>query len=147
MVFFSYPKAEKSLSFIVGLGPSHATRACEGFPRHRPRNPAIAGDRPPHYDKKNGSQIIAGDRPPRYDKKRPLTVGRGPVPRHAAVYRTVAGDRSTRYDNGKGSWAKNGPPHRRARACPSPIVRAIQRSRETGTTKKTVLRSVGPECL
>ena len=27
-------------------------------------------------------------------------VGRGPVPRHAPVYRTIAGDRPPRYGNG-----------------------------------------------
>ncbi len=40
---------------------------------------------------------IAGDRPPRYEKKRHFTVGRGPVPRHAAVYRKLAEDRPPRY--------------------------------------------------
>ena len=48
----------------------------------------------------------AGDRPPRYEKitarvtkTPPFTVGRGPVPRHAPVYRTIAGDRPPRYGN------------------------------------------------
>ena len=37
---------------------------------------------------------IAGDRPPRYGcgGRLPFTVGRGPVPRHASVYRTLAGE-------------------------------------------------------
>ena len=53
---------------------------------------------------------IAGDRPPRYGKNNaPLTVGRGPVPRHA----TIAEDRPPRYEK------KRSPPYRRARACPS----------------------------
>ena len=40
----------------------------------------------------------AGDRPPRYGKKRhPLTVGRGPVPRHHSRPRTLAGDRPPPY--------------------------------------------------
>ena len=44
--------------------------------------------------------VIAGDRPPRYGEKNvPLTVGRGPVPRHA----TNAGDRPPRYGSGRGS--------------------------------------------
>ena len=38
-----------------------------------------------------GPMEIAGDRPPRYEKKRyPLTVGRGPVPRHASIERETA---------------------------------------------------------
>ena len=41
---------------------------------------------------------IAGDRPPRYgEKNASFTVGRGPVPRHAAIAPTLAGDRSPRY--------------------------------------------------
>ena len=47
---------------------------------------------------------VAGDRQPRYGTGRvscrktpPFPVGRGPVPRHAAVYRTFAGDRPPRY--------------------------------------------------
>ena len=47
---------KKRHPLTVGRGP---------VPRHRSRNPTLAGDRPP-----------------RYDKKRPLTVGRGSVPRH-----------------------------------------------------------------
>ena len=77
---------------------------------------ALAGDRPPRYDKKRRlltvgrgpvprhrscprTPTLAGDRPPRYGKKRPLTVGRGPVPRHRSCPRnpTLAGDRPTRY--------------------------------------------------
>ena len=40
---------------------------------------------------------LAGDRPPRYEKKRyPHTVGRGPVPRHAAIAEeTSEGPRAT----------------------------------------------------
>ena len=48
----AFPAAEGPL-FIVGRGP---------VPRHRPRNPTIAGDRPPRYEK----------------KRHPLIVGRGP---------------------------------------------------------------------
>ena len=55
-------------------------------------------------------------------KTPPLHVGRGPVPRHAAVYRTIAGDRPPRYGTGRVSWSKNGPLPRRARACPSQCV-------------------------
>ena len=43
----------------------------------------------------------------RFKKRHPLTVGRGPVPRHAWVDRNLAGDRPPRYD-------KNATPHRRA---------------------------------
>ena len=64
--------------------------------------------------------IRGGQAPALRWKKRHPTVGRGPVPRHAAVYRTLAGDRPPRYGNTRVSWAKNGPPSRRARACPSP---------------------------
>ena len=74
---------------------------------------------------------VAGDRPPRYEKKRlSFTVGRGPVPRHAAI----AGDRPPRYGK-KGvseiaqrrggqapalRYPEPPPPYRRAGACPSP---------------------------
>ena len=80
---------EKTLPLTVGRGP---------VPRHRPRNLTLAGDRPPHYDKKNGI---------------PFTVGRGSVPRHRPRNLTLAGDRPR-------ATIKNASPHRRARACPSP---------------------------
>ncbi len=81
-------------------------------------------------------------------KTAPFPVGRGPVPRHAAIYRTIAGDRPPRYDNGTVSLlagdrpprygnrtfsSQNGPFHRRARACPSPCC----------GLSKTSFRSVG----
>ena len=37
----------------------------------------------------------------------PFTVGRGPVPRHAAVYPTIAGDRPPRYGKGGDFRRKN----------------------------------------
>ena len=46
-------------------------------PRHRSRIPTFAGDRPPRYG-------LQG--------RLPFTVGRGPVPRHASVYRKLAGE-------------------------------------------------------
>ena len=60
---------------------------------------------------------IAGDRPPRYGnrtvsfltEKRPLTVGRGPVPRHAPVHRKLAGDRPPRYGIGAFFFAERPP--------------------------------------
>ncbi len=66
----------------------------------------------------------------RYPKRLPFTVGRGPVPRHAAIAgnspramepETIAGDRPPRYGAQHGSFL------RRARACPSPccVNRAI----------------------
>ena len=69
---------------------------------------------------------IAGDRPPRYGEKNatpPLTVGRGPVPRHPSRNSTIAGE--TRSDarmasEGPRTTKKITPLHRRARACPSP---------------------------
>ena len=42
-------------------------------------------------------------------KTSPFRVGRGPVPRHAAVYRKFAGDRPPRCGNGRGSSSKNAP--------------------------------------
>ena len=39
----------------------------------------------------------------------PFTVGRGPVPRQAALYRKLAGDRPPRYGNRTVSEPKNGP--------------------------------------
>ena len=61
--------------------------------------------------------------------ERPLTVGRGPVPRHASGYRKLAGE--TRSD---ARVASEGP-----RATVLPVS---SRSRGTGS-----FRSVGPECL
>ena len=51
-----------------------------------------------------------GQAPALREKTPRVTVGRGPVPRHA----TIAGDRPPRYGR------KNAAPSRRARACPSP---------------------------
>ena len=101
-------------------------------------------------------------------KNAPFTVGRGPVPRHAAVYRTLAGDRPPRYGNRTVSWQQNGPLHRRARACPSPCrglpktrgrqsprygigtvsyrMRGVPRLETFGLSNGS-FRSVGPECL
>ena len=55
-----------------------------------------------------------------FSQNAPFTVGRGPVPRHAAVYRKLAGDRPPRYGIGTVAEPKNGRLPRRARACPSP---------------------------
>ena len=60
-----------------------------------------------------------------------ITVGRGPVPRHVSAPRTIARETRSharirgppRYGNGTSS-SQNAPPHRRARACPSPGYRA-----------------------
>ena len=57
---------------------------------------------------------------PRHANCTIFTGGRGPVPRHTSVYRKFAGDRPPRYGSGRIPWQKNGPPHRMARACPSP---------------------------
>ena len=107
---------------------SRRARACPS-PSSCTRNPTLAGDRPPRYEK----------------KRHPFTVGRGPVPRHRSGVRTphpcrsrspdpdlfvirrsqttdgetyivtmeIAGDRPPRYE-------KKRLPHRRAGACPSP---------------------------
>ena len=46
--------------------------------------------------------MLARDRPSRYGVEDvPFIVGRGPVPRHAAVYRNLARDRPSRYGMGK----------------------------------------------
>ena len=58
-----------------------SARACPSPAFSRKCNPTIAGDRPPRYDKKTP----------------PLTVGRGPVPRHRPRTPTLAGDRPPRY--------------------------------------------------
>ena len=95
-------RAAKISSFTVARGP---------VPRRAPVYRIIAGDRPPHYGNRTVSWL--NERPP-------IIVGRGPVPRHAAVYQMIAGDRPPRYGNRTVSEPKNGPLHRRARACPSP---------------------------
>ena len=108
---------QKRPRMLVGRGPV-------------PRHAAIAGDRPPRYGEKtplhrraracpspcsdrggNPLGCACGIRgPPRYvTKQAHLSVGRGPVPRHAPL----AGDRPPRY-------GEKTPLHRRARACPSP---------------------------
>ena len=64
-------------------------------------------------------------------KKTPLLpVGRGPVPRHAAIAR----DRPPRY-------GKNSPLHRRARACPSPCVLLSERITSVGQDRLILTRS------
>ena len=80
---------------------------------------------------------VAGTGPCYGEKTPPLHVGRGPVPRHRPRNPTIAGDRPPRYGWRKdplatlvkelemfpGPRATGGektPPHRRARACPSP---------------------------
>ena len=69
----------------------------------------------------------------------PRPVGRGPVPRHAAI----AGDRPPRYGNRNGSFL------RRARACPSPCPDLVK-DRSSGSPdservdgKKTARVTVG----
>ena len=58
----------------------HKSSNVAGVLRHRActRNPTLAGDRPPRYDKKTP----------------PFTVGRGPVPRHAFGCQTASHRRS-----------------------------------------------------
>ena len=65
--------------FIVGCGPSHATRACERVPLAIVRARQRSRGTGPRDTKKNGA--IRKKTPPR-------NVGRGPVPRHA----TIAGE-------------------------------------------------------
>ena len=64
----------------------------------------------------------------RLEKRLSFTVGRGPVPRHAAISRETAwvGVRFSRRSDARGGqapalrYARPSPFHRRARACPSP---------------------------
>ena len=59
---------------------------------------------------------VASEGPPRYDEKtRPLHVGRGPVPRHAAIAGETLSDARVASE-GPRATVKNGPFHRRARA-------------------------------
>ena len=107
---------KKRYPLTVARGPSDATRASERVSlamRLAVRPPHLCRSRSPDLDPfvirrsqttERDTHIrtmeIAGDRPPRYDKKRyPLTVGRGPVPRHASRSRnpTCAGDKPPRY--------------------------------------------------
>ena len=95
------------------------------------------------------------DRPRDMRKKTPpLHVGRGPVPRHAAIAGETRSDARVASE-GPRATVKNGLLHRRAWALAGlhtrwqvslASVRAFQRSRGTGprATKKTSLRSVGP---
>ena len=82
---------------------------------------------------------VAGDRPPRYGKKRHVTVGRGPVPRQAAI----AGDRPPRYGKKRHVTVGLGPSHatRAGERVSLAIVRATEK------TSLVLFRSVGPECL
>ena len=86
---------------------------------------------------------MASEGAPRYGEKTPpLHVGRGPVPRHAPVYRKIARDRPSRYGIGTASGpsdvregqalalrGRRFPCHRRAGACPPPCC-ALPKPRE-----------------
>ena len=83
-----------------------------------------------------GTMELAGDRQPRYDKKRPpLTVGRGPVPRHRACTRhlTLAGACPPRYGE------KNAFPSRRTVG--KPVPRHRSRARPVGQDRLILTRS------
>ena len=94
---------ERNVPLTVGRGP---------VPRHPSRTPTRAGDRPPRYGK----------------KRRPFIVGRGPVPRQRSCARAcraglpdldpfvIRRSQTTEERN------VPPPPHRRARACPSPSL-------------------------
>ena len=80
---------------IVGRGP---------VPRHAAVSRNLARDRPSRYgigkvlgpsDAREGQALALRE------KTVCVTVGRGPVPRHAAVYRNLAGDGPPRYGIGK----------------------------------------------
>ena len=63
-----------------------------GSPRHASRMPTIAGDRPPRYGPGTANYGSRGTGPRATVKETALiTVGRGPVPRHAWVCRSRAG--------------------------------------------------------
>ena len=78
---------KKNATLTVGRGP---------VPRHRSRNPTLAGDRPPHYDKITVHERSRGTGPRATNKKcLPRTVGRGPVPRQCSGPRATQRSRGT----------------------------------------------------
>ena len=128
---------EKTACVPVGLGPSHATRACERVSLAIVRTPGpVSQDRliltclrlGDHKLQKrqhtSGRWSSRGTGNRATGKRRYFTVGRGPVPRHRSRHPTRAGE--TRSDARVASEApratmkKTPSPHRRARACPSP---------------------------
>ena len=111
---------KRTAPFNVGLGPSHATRACERVPLAMLRSTRRSRGTGPRATV-SGTVTI---------KNAPFTVGRGPVPRHA----TIAGDRPPRYG------ACN---DREGQAL---ALRSLKRSRGTGpraTVKTTAPFTVG----
>ena len=140
----------------------------EGFPRHA----ALAGDRPPRYDKNNAflsswgggktcpSPSFArsndrGGQAPALRKKitSSFLVGRGPVPRHAAI----AGDRPPRYDKKRHFIVGRGPVPRHAFCCqilplcssgaPAPDLFVIRRSQPTEVETHLVTMAIAEETL
>ena len=88
------PYGIEDVPFIVGRGP---------VPRHAwvIKCSRGTGPRPTGGGRWLGHRAIARDRPSPYGWKMfRFIVGRGPVPRHAAVYRTLARDRPSRYGMG-----------------------------------------------
>ena len=128
--------SEKTPPLHVGRGP---------VPRYAAVYRELARDRPSRYgigtaigpsDVREGNPLgcACGIRgPPRYDKNAPLTVGRGPVPRHAAVCRNLARDRPSRYGIGKAI----GPSAVREGQAPALRGRVTHREREVSPTNLT----------
>ena len=113
-------RLRRSFCFTVGLGPSHATRACERVSLAIVRfscTPTIARDRPSRYGMP--VRFFARARA-RWEKTPPLHVGRGPVPRHAWVDHSVRAFQRSRGTGPRATVAGQLLFHRRARACPSP---------------------------
>ena len=115
--------------FIVGLGPSDATRACERVPLAVPRSAretALGGVRFSRGSNDRGGQAPAL----RYARPPLFIVGRGTGPRRAsvetgnglgrrAVFAQVERSRGT---GPRATVCQAAFFHRRARACPSPCL-------------------------
>ena len=102
--------------------PHRRARACPSPCLAPPNNrggqaPALREKRMPLRSRGTGPRATMKKTPALTKQKTPpLTVGRGPVPRHASRTPTIAGDRPPRYGRRKIPF------HRRARACPSPCL-------------------------
>ena len=152
-----------------GVRNSHSYRRARACPSPGTDREETHSDTQSRRPRATEPETIAGDRPPRYGTgTAALTVGRGPVPRHATIARKPdRRPRATRYGacNDRGGQApalryRNSRAYRRARACPSPCndreetrsqaeghaLRGMQRSRGTGpraTVSETAALTVG----
>ena len=147
-------RLKNAAPLTVGRGPSDATRASERVSLAMPRSaqqPSVvscllAFSAAMERSRGTGPRATVKKRPP-------LTVGRGPVPRHAAVVTAtlrglwaagvcrsdgeIAGDRPPRYDKKRFPFLVGLGPSHATRACERVSLaivraRALQRSRGTG---------------